>query len=364
MKRRTFIKASSIGAAGISLGGGLMAAKSPSHIRLGIDSYTIRDLDYNAMQLVDYAHQVKTDALQVGIYEFENLEPDHLKKVKAHADVQGIHLELAMASICPKSVSYNSERRPDVRAYMLQGINVARELETGVIKVFLGNWRDRHNPPSIPKKMEATIEALRSVKNEALDAGVRFALETHGDLLAREVLTIIEEAGPDISGCCLDSGNPVRLGEDPIFTLEVLGKHVLTTHIRDSVVYEHPRGAAYQWVALGEGTVDFTKFVDIYRKVCPGAPFQLEILTGRPPQVIPYLEKDYWKAFPNMPAKDFARFLQLVRRGQPYSGGMMIATGDELPPVYKKALVEQQRYDLERSIKYAQNTLDLGINWR
>ena len=54
-------------------------------------------------------------------------------------------------------------------------------------------------------------------------------------------------------GACLDTGNPMWVMEDPLLTLEVLGPYTVTTHIRDSVVFEHPRGAAAQWVALGDG---------------------------------------------------------------------------------------------------------------
>ena len=78
---------------------------------------------------------------------------------------------------------------------------------------------------------------------------------------ACELKTLIEEAGKDYVGACLDTGNPMWVMEDPLLTLEVLGPYTVTTHIRDSVVFEHPRGAAAQWVALGDGIVDFKKFV-------------------------------------------------------------------------------------------------------
>ena len=46
--------------------------------------------------------------------------------------------------------------------------------------------------------MESTIALFRSVRAEALDLGVRIALENHaGDMQAREVRTIIEESGKD-----------------------------------------------------------------------------------------------------------------------------------------------------------------------
>ena len=51
-------------------------------------------------------------------------------------------------------------------------------------------------------------------------------------------------------------------------------------------------------MVLGDGNVDFVTFAEQFRKLCPKSSMQLEIITGRPPRVIPYLEADFWKAFP------------------------------------------------------------------
>jgi hypothetical protein len=154
------------------------------------------------------------------------------------------------------------------------------------------------------------------------------------------------------------------VAEDPFVTLEILAPYVLTTHIRDSAVFEHPRGAAVQWVALGEGSVDFPRFLQLFQKLCPGAALQLEIITGRRPDVLPYLEADFWKAFPKTPAWEFARFLTLAKNGRPFLGSMVIGGTGKQPPAIEAALKEQQKNDLERSLEYAKKTLGAGIRWR
>ena len=63
---------------------------------------------------------------------------------------------------------------------------------------------------------------------------------------------------------------------------------------------------------MGDGIIDWTAFFNLYRKVCPKSLLQLEIITGRPPQILPYFEKDWWKWFPKIPASDFARFTALA----------------------------------------------------
>ena len=92
---------------------------------------------------------------------------------------------------------------------------------------------------------------------------------------------------------------------------------------------------------------------------------QLEIITGRPPTVLPYLERDFWKAFSKMPASEFARFVALAKSGHPFMGAMVIEdVPGQQPGVMTEALKEQQRIDLERSFEYARRKLNVGINWR
>lgn len=201
---------------------------------------------------------------------------------------------------------------------------------------------------------------MKSVRSQALDAQVKIAVENHGDFQARELKTLVEETGRDFVGVCLDSGNAVTVLEDPVFTLEVLGPYVITTHIRDSIVYDHPRGAAYQWVALGDGTVDLKTFFAKYQELCPQAGVQLEILTGSPPRILPYLEPDFWKAFAKTTAPDFARFVALAKKGRPFEGTMLTAPRTDRLPEYEAALKEQQRLDLERSFDYASRVLGIG----
>ena len=148
---------------------------------------------------------------------------------------------------------------------------------------------------------------------------------------------------------------------NPLVTLETLGPYVVTTHIRDSAVFEHPRGAAAQWVALGDGSVDFPRFLELYQKLCPKASMQLEIITGRPPTVLPYLEPDFWKVLPHAVAWEFARCVELSKTGHPYIGSMVIGGPGKQSPVVEAALKEQQRTDLERSIDYARKVLGAGV---
>ena len=360
MRRRTFLQTAS-GAAVAAMS----SAAQPVPIKLGFDSYSIRAFQWKAIQLLDYAAGLRLDTVQLSsLGDYESLEPDYLRKVKEHAAHLGLEIDAGIGCICPSSPAYN-RKEGEPEEYVRRGLRVAQAVGSHVMRCYMGTRDNRRTALPLEAHIENTVKVLRAVRSQALDAGVRIAVENHaGDMQAREVKMLIEEAGKDFVGSCLDAGNPMWVAEDPLLTLEILAPYVATSHIRDSAVFEHPRGAAAQWVALGDGSVDLARFVDIFRKRCPGAAMQLEIITGRPPEILAYLEPDFWKAFQKTPAWEFARFVALAKHGQPFLGDMVIGEWSNNSPALEAALKEQQRVDLERSLEYAKKKLGVGIRWR
>ena len=113
-----------------------------------------------------------------------------------------------------------------------------------------------------------------------MDLGVKIAIENHKDLQAWETRQVIESAGKEFVGSYLDTGNPSFVLEHPLTTLEELGPYAVCVHLRDSVVYETPRGVAVQWVPLGEGTVDFREFIARMQTICPPVYVYIKPITG------------------------------------------------------------------------------------
>jgi sugar phosphate isomerase/epimerase len=331
-------------------------------MKLGVDIYTIRSQGWDAFEYLDYCARIGLDVVHFSdLGPFARTDDGYLREVKARADELGLDIEAGMGSICPTSASYHPEDGPVVEQ-VRQMLHVASVLGSPVLRCLLGSQADRHGDVPLEAHVQATVETCRAVRDLALDLGVKLAVENHaGDLQAWELKDLIERAGTDYVGACIDTGNPVWVAEDPMVTLEHLAPYVVASHIRDSVVWPHPRGAACQWVAMGDGNVGIAAWAERSKALCPGVPFTLEIITGRPPRVLNYLEADYWSAFPEARASEFARFERLVRNGLPLMASMVMVGSDlEAPPEYEAALVAQERVDLERSVRYCREVLGIG----
>jgi 3-oxoisoapionate decarboxylase len=331
-------------------------------IRLGYDTYSLRSLGWDAMQHLTFAASQGLDAIQFSsVKDFGDLSPESLRIVKARAESLGIRIDGGVGCVCELSKNWNP-KDGSPRQVLEQGLDVANQVGAKAMRCVMGSQTDRFGGKPLEPLMEGLVRNLKSVRLKALGFGVKIAIENHKDLQAWQLKEVIEAAGKDFVGANLDFGNPNYLMENPLTTMETLGPYAVTTHVRDSAVYEVPDGAAVQWTALGDGNVDFKAIVARYKELCPEASFQLEIITGRTPEVLPYLDPRFWKTFEGMPAADFASFVALAKSGKPFSGRMVIEDAEGKPPApeFHDALVYQQRYDLERSFAYAKQVLGIG----
>lgn len=340
MTRRTLLTTSALSFA---------QEKSSPKPRLGLDLFSLRSQGWDAFQFLDYAAKQKVETIHYSEIRFiGSLEDDHLKKVRAKADEHGIQIELGMRSICPTSKAFDP-KQGTAEQQLIRMIRAAKMAGSQIIRCFLGTSNDREGG-EIDRHIESTIRTLKAVRTQVRDAGLKVAVENHaGDLQARELKSLVEGAGKDFVGVCLDSGNPLWALEDPHLTLETLGPYVLTSHVRDTSLWRTPEGAAVQWTRMGDGNIDIEGYLAKFLQLCPGKSISMEIIvTG--PRIYPFHSAKFWDAYKKTPAWEFSRFLALADRGT--------ARAVE-PPVAKDRVAAKEREDLEASIRYTKELLKL-----
>jgi sugar phosphate isomerase/epimerase len=340
--RRKFLKTAAIAAAPLSA--------APT-VRFGIDLFSIRSQGWSPIQYLDYCAKWNAKVVHFSEVRFiGSLEPDNLRRVRAHAEKLGIGIEIGMRSICPTSKMFEPAQGT-AEEQLTRMIHAAKIVGSPIVRAVLGSAADRVGPLGIEGNIENTARVLRNVRSVAVDNGLKIAIENHaGDMQARELKTLIEEAGKDFVGACLDSGNPLWTLEDPHLTLETLAPYVLTSHVRDTSLWREKDRIAVEWVRMGEGNVGIREYTRRFQELCPGRPFSLEVIVTQP-RYFAYGDPNFWEPYRKTPAWEFARFLALADKGAPHASITQ--------PASKEAGVEREREDLEASIRFAHE--ELGI---
>jgi sugar phosphate isomerase/epimerase len=327
-------------------------------MKLGVDNFSLRFNDWDAFQLLDYAKRIGLDVVHFSdLGPFKRLDDAYLDEVKQHADHLNIAVEVGMGSICPTSNTF-SNARGSAAEQLTQMLHIAARFGSPGVRCYLGNNADRRT--GIQRHIESTIATCQEVRALAMDLGIKIAIENHaGDLQGRELKQLIERAGPEYVGACIDTGNPLWVGESPFTTLEHLAPYIVMSHIRDSAVWAHPKGAAVLWVPMGEGTVHIDEWAKQYKELCSSTNFTMEVIATLPPRVLNYLEPEYWEIYPDAPAHEFARFLRHVTEGQAYTKPMLTADWGNLTPEIRAALGVEQCRQLEQSVRYCRDKLNI-----
>lgn len=335
-------------------------------MRLGLDSYSLRWQGWDAFQFLDYAAKLGLDNVQFS--ERGNLashDADYLRELKAYADNLGLTIEVGMGSFDRYAASFRPEFG-NGEEQLTTMLHVAAAVGSPIVRCFLGAQGERLGTVPLREHIAECARTLRAVAPLVRELGITIAVENHGgvDLLARELRELIETVGHETVGVCLDTGNPPYAAEDPLLTTEILAPYASTTHLRDTKVWATADGAAAQWVPLGAGSAELPAILALLAAQAPDIAINLEVITGTPPANLPYYTPgaSFWERYPDMSARDFARYVALAGRGAPGPFAQrLLPPGMWLPPEDQlDSYREQQRQHFEQSVHYAREVLGLG----
>ena len=360
MLRRTFLRSlgTAAGAAALTRSSLPLQAAAPrpaAKIALGIDNYAVRAMGWKAPELIRYAESLKLDTLFISDLDaFPSLEEAALREVRRQADMAGLRLYVGGWSICPTSKTFKTNWGT-AEEHLRLGIRVAKTLGSPVYRAILGNMEDRKTPGGIQARIADTVAVLKACRRDALDAGIKVAMENHGgDMHSWETRQLIESAGTDFVGCNIDSGNAAWTLEDPMDVLETLGPVTVCSSLRDNMIWEIPDGAAVQWTAAGEGLIDWRAWARRWQQLCPQVPIMIETISGAQRSFL-YKQPEFWQHYDKRPDK-LAKFEALARRGHPL-------TAFKAPPgpEGKQITQEAQKREIEASIAYLRTEIGLGL---
>lgn len=335
-------------------------------MKLGVDCFSLNWQGWDAFQTLNYVAELGVENIQFSERGFlATLDPGYLREVRAHADQLDLSIEVGMKSFDGFSSAFDP-RLGSGEQQLNDMIGAAVICGSPIVRCLLGSSAERLGPTPIEEHIAECLRVLQAVAPRARELGVKIAVENHGavDLLARELRQLVEQAGVDAVGVCLDTGNGAYAGEHPIVSTEILAPYVVTTQIRDTRVWATHHGAMAQWVPLGDGNLAIDQALGLLAARRPEIPINLEVITGRRPREIPYFDSasEFWRMYPGMLARDFAPFLAAVSTSTagPYDQLILPVGVSTPPPDQLDAFRAQQRQHLEASVHYCRDLLAIG----
>jgi sugar phosphate isomerase/epimerase len=235
-------------------------------MKVGIDSYcyhryfgeiypdqTDPGLRWTFRDFVDRASALGVDGVSLESCFFESLEPGYLGEIKAVLDERGLERVLAWGHPDGLQAGRSHEAWLEMNALVPK----ARHMGAGIMRIVASSLQFRHEPHG--PQIEAVVRMLRESVRIAADHGVVLAIENHIDYTSAEICEILDRVGSDHLRVNFDTGNTLRMMEDPVQAARRLGPYTVATHTKDVDACRHVRPEEWYFfssVAVGSGLID------------------------------------------------------------------------------------------------------------
>ncbi len=161
------------------------------------------------------------------------------------------------------------ERGQNWTAYdeMVASIPNAKAIGADVMRVVGSSLMFRHEPHG--PQIKALVEMFKKAVVVAKDFGVKLAVENHIDFTSDEILQLLTEVDSEYFGLNFDTGNFLRLLDDPIAGMEKLAPYVLATHVKDLMPDKNARPTDWHFFAgvpVGQGLINNQALAQLLHK--------------------------------------------------------------------------------------------------
>jgi sugar phosphate isomerase/epimerase len=193
---------------------------------------------------------------------FPSPDDDFLGRLRDALDANGFERVWAWGH--PAGLASGTDQR--AARDLVEHLAHARKIGAHVMRIVGGNRRTR--PASFALHKRRLGGMLKKLLPAAERHGVVLALENHIDLKGEEMVDLITSLDSPWLGVCLDTGNNLRLHEDPLVVAEKLAPFTRATHVKDVGVRPgDPKEFAF-WpsVPLGRGLVDIGRVIALLKK--------------------------------------------------------------------------------------------------
>jgi sugar phosphate isomerase/epimerase len=209
-------------------------------MKVGIDSYCYHRFfgevydqqvqPQKGLTLEDFIHRAKelgVDGVSLESCFIPRFDNGYLSEVRGMLDEFGLDRVFAWGHPDGLEGGKNEKMFDE----MIEMIEYAQEIDAKVMRVVGSSLMFRFEPhePQIERLSKMFSEAVKVAQK----ADVKMAVENHLDFNSDELLSILKNVNSPYLGINFDTGNFVRVLDDPIQAMEKLVDHVYATHIKD-----------------------------------------------------------------------------------------------------------------------------------
>jgi 3-oxoisoapionate decarboxylase len=246
-------------------------------MKVGIDSYCYHrffgevypdqkkpDKNWTMQDFLTRAKELQVDGVSLESCFFpKRAGKTWFKELKAQLDEYGLDRVYAWGH--PDGL----ERGQNWTAYdqMVAGIPNAVAIGADVMRVVGSSLMFRHEPHG--PQIKALVKMFKKAVKVAKEHGVKLAVENHIDFTSDEILQLLTEVDSEYLGLNFDTGNFLRLLDDPIKGMEKLAPYVLATHVKDLMPDKCARPTDWYFFAgvpVGQGLIDNQTLAQLLHK--------------------------------------------------------------------------------------------------
>jgi sugar phosphate isomerase/epimerase len=213
----------------------------PAHEKMTMDDF------------LAFAKKLDVDGVSLESCFFPSLEQAWFLDLKAKLDAYGFDRVYAWGH--PDGLEAGKNRK----AYddMIAHIPNARLIGADVMRIVASSLMFRFEPHG--PQIDILVDWLKDAVQVAEANGVRLAVENHIDYTSDECVELLDRVGSPYLGLNLDTGNFLRLLDDPVEGAKKLANRVYATHIKDLKPVKGLNATAWYFFSstpVGEGLVD------------------------------------------------------------------------------------------------------------
>ncbi len=234
-------------------------------MKVGVDSYSYHRLfgeiypnqiepgkRWQFEQCLEEVIRLGADGISLETCFMPQFDEQYLARIKQTLDEHELERMLAWGHPDGLEGGKNLEAAKQMEGHLA----TAKAVGASVMRIVGSSlmFRDEPHGPQI----ERIAAILKQSVKKAQDADIRLAIENHIDFTADEILEILDRVDSPYLGVNFDSGNTLRMFEDPVEAARKLARHTFATHIKD---IDPGTGSPHDWTfwasaPAGSGIID------------------------------------------------------------------------------------------------------------